>query len=155
MGIFPFAKKNAADYFSAAEKAELVTAIRQAERRTSGEVRLFIESKCRYVQAMDRADEIFFGLKMEATENRNAVLVYIAIKDRQFALFADKGIYEAMGENYWTALATGMKQNFINQSPADGLVKVISAIGEALSSHFPYDGHTDKNELPDDIVFGH
>jgi uncharacterized membrane protein len=27
-------------------------------------------------------------------------------------------------------------------------------IGEALTTHFPYDNDTDKNELPDQIVFG-
>jgi hypothetical protein len=27
-------------------------------------------------------------------------------------------------------------------------------IGDALHTHFPFDNDTDKNELPDDIVFG-
>ena len=37
---------------------------------------------------------------------------------------------------------------------AEGLVNVILKIGELLKTHFPYEAGTDKNELPDDIVFG-
>ncbi len=36
-------------------------------------MRVYVESHCRYMDAMDRAAEIFFSLKMEATEQRNAV----------------------------------------------------------------------------------
>ena len=154
MGIFPFAKKTAADYFSAAEKAVIVETIQQAERRTSGEVRLFIENRCRFVDAIDRAGEVFFGLKMEQTASRNAVLVYVALKDRQFALFADEGIYQAVGAAYWNQQAATMLDAFKREHHAEGLVTVIAAIGEALTAHFPYDSKTDKNELPDDIVFG-
>ena len=154
MGLFSFLKSKTADYFTETEKDAILKAIKQAEQRTSGEVRVFIENRCKYVDPLDRAAEIFFGLKMDATDDHNAVLVYLAMKDRQFAVFADKGIYTALGPDYWNREAGLMLQAFRKESYADGLVKVISDVGEALHRNFPYDHNGDKNELPDNIVFG-
>jgi len=154
VGLFSFRKNSAVNFFSAAEKEAILGAIRKAEQRTSGEVRVFIENRCRFMDALDRAAEIFFNLKMDATQDRNAVLVYLAMKDRQFAVFADQGIFTALGEAYWNKEAAMMVQSFKKESYATGLMNVINDIGEALHEHFPYDRHGDKNELPDDIVFG-
>ena len=149
---FPWQKQK--EFFTAEEQQQLVAAIQKAEQRTSGEVRVFIENKCRFVNPIDRAAELFFLLKMEKTEDRNAVLVYIAMKDRQFAVFADEGIYKALGKEYWNREAEAMLQSFSSEKYGHGLVKVINDVGEALHFHFPYDREVDKNELPDDIVFG-
>ena len=154
MGLFSFWKTKTANYFSAPEKDAILSAIKQAELRTSGEVRVFIENRCRFVDPLDRAAEIFFSLKMDATVDRNAVLVYLAMKDRQFAVFADQGIYTALGNEYWNKEAAEMVQAFRKESFAAGLATVIGHIGQALHQHFPFDHKGDKNELPDDIVFG-
>ena len=154
MGLFSFWKTNTANYFSEPEREAILDAIKQAELRTSGEVRVFIENRCKFVNPLDRAAEIFFNLKMDATVDHNAVLVYLAMKDRQFAVFADQGIYTALGKEYWNKEANQMVQAFKQESYAAGLVTVINHIGQALHEHFPYDHAADKNELPDDIVFG-
>lgn len=154
MGLFSFFRKDSAGYFSEAEKEAVLDAIRKAEQRTSGEVRIFVERKCRFVNPVDRAYEIFYLLKMDKTDHHNAVLVYLAMKDRQFAIFADEGIYTAVGREYWNREANEMLHAFKQENYARGLVTVIADIGEALHEHFPYDPATDKNELPDDIVFG-
>jgi uncharacterized membrane protein len=147
-------KKNASRYFSVQETEDIVAAIREAERQTSGEVRLFIESRCRYVSPVHRAAELFFGLKMDLTNERNGVLVYIAMNDHQYALFADEGIYKEMGAAYWDEEAAKMLTAFKKESYADGIVTIIGDIGNALSAHFPYDNKGNKNELPDEIIFG-
>ncbi|HSK14432.1 MAG TPA: TPM domain-containing protein [Phnomibacter sp.] len=146
--------KDAARHFAPGETERIVEAIREAERKTSGEVRVFVESRCRYVDPVHRAAEIFFGLKMDLTAERNAVLVYIAMRDHQFAIFADEGIYKEMGAPYWETEAAKMLDAFKRESYADGLVTVVNDIGHALQEHFPYDNKGDKNELPDDIIFG-
>ena len=89
MDIPYFSKKVA---FTAAEQEKIVTAIQAAERQTSGEIRVYVESRCRYVNPIHRAAEIFAALNMEKTAARNGVLVYVALKDRQLALFGDEGI---------------------------------------------------------------
>lgn len=152
MRIFPWQKKK--DFFTEEEKQQLVNAIQMAEQKTSGEVRVFIESKCRFVDALDRAREIFFQLKMNETEERNATLVYIAIKDQQFAVFGDEGIHQKVGAKYWQEEVTKMLIHFKKDHLADGICQAITDLGHALQFYFPYNKDTDKNELPDEIVFG-
>ena len=95
MRLFPWQKKK--EFFTNEEKQQLVEAIQKAEQRTSGEVRVFVESRCRFVNALDRAQEIFFRLKMNETELRNATLIYVAVKDKQAAVFGDEGIHQKVG----------------------------------------------------------
>ena len=131
----------------------MVAAIREAEKHTSGEVRVFVESKCSYVDPVDRAKEIFFNLKMELTEDRNAVLLYLAMDDHQLALFADEGIYQRLGTDYWVKEARKILSAFTKNDYTGGICEVVNDIGQALKEQFPYE-KDDKNELPDDIIFG-
>jgi uncharacterized membrane protein len=114
---------------------------------------VFIESKCSYVNAIDRAKELFDKLDMHKTEERNAVIVYVAIKHRQLAIFGDAGIYEKVGQKFWDEQLKQMLQYFNREDFVEGIATVVSEIGEALHQHFPYQKN-DVNELPDDIVFG-
>ncbi|HET7115734.1 MAG TPA: TPM domain-containing protein [Hanamia sp.] len=142
-------------FFSPGENEKIVHSIQDAERQTSGEIRIFVEGRCKYVDALDRASEIFARLQMEKTELRNGVLFYIAIKDKQLAIFADKGIHEATGGDlYWKNAVKDILSVFSKDSVVAGITTSIFKIGEALKTHFPYDKDVDKNELPDEIVFG-
>src|SRR5687767_13050717 len=141
-------------FFTEEEARLIVKAVKHAEQRTSGEVRVFVENRCRWVDAIDRAAEIFFSLQMERTENRNAVLIYVAVKDRQLAIFGDEGIHQRVGSSYWNNRVREMLDSFHKKSYAEGIANCAVQIGEALEKNFPYDKGTDKNELPDDIVFG-
>jgi len=132
----------------------MVEAIRRAEMKTSGEIRVYVESRCRFVDPLDRATEVFWGLKMNETAQRNAVLIYLAIKDRQLALYGDKGIHEKVGNTYWNEKIHKMISHVRKENYAESIIRIVGEIGEALRFHFPYDKDTDKNELPDDIVFG-
>jgi uncharacterized membrane protein len=142
------------EFFTAEEKQQIVEAVKKAERMTSGEVRVFVESRCSYMDAIDRAAEIFFQLRMNATDDRNAVLVYAALKDHQLAIFADEEIYKRAGSEYWNTEVKKMISSFNKENYAEGIQTVVEDIGEALTQHFPFNNATDKNELPDDIVFG-
>lgn len=152
MKLFPWQKNK--PLLDEEENRLIVKAIRQAEKRTSGEVRVYVESRCRFMDAIDRAAELFFSLQMEKTDDRNAVLVYIALKDHQLAVFADEGIYKKTGADYWNTVVREMLSTFNKQDYAKGIAECVIQIGEALTTHFPYDNDTDKNELPDQIVFG-
>jgi uncharacterized membrane protein len=152
MSIFPLFKK--AEYFTEEEKLRIVDAIRVAEKQTSGEVRVYIESKNTYVDPMDRAAEVFYNLKMDKTDNRNAVLLYIAMKDKQLALFGDEGIYNATEKDYWNNAVKEMLAKFSAENVTEGIVNCIHTIGQTLKEKFPFDRVNDKNELPDEIVFG-
>ncbi len=153
MGIFSIFKKRK-DFFSAEEKEQLVAAIREAEKQTSGEIRVYVESRNRFVNVLDRAAEVFFKLKMQETDHRNAVLLYIAMDDKQLALFGDEGIHQQVGEAYWQQEVAAMIANFSNNNVCEGIMQCVIHIGQTLKEKFPYEASTDKNELPDDIIFG-
>ena len=152
MSLFSFFKKE--DFFTEEEKLQIIEAVRNAEKRTSGEVRVFVESHCSYMDAIDRAKEIFVELRMNETADKNAVLVYVALKDKQLAVFGDEGIHSKLGNDYWNAEVRKMINKFNKENYADGIKEVVTDIGESLTRLFPYNNDTDKNELPDDIVFG-
>lgn len=153
MALFSFSRKT--EFFSEEEKKQVIKAIQAAELTTSGEIRVYIESRCRFVDPLDRAAELFWALKMDYTQDHNAVLVYVAVRDHQFAVFADQGIHEKVGNEFWHKEVEAMKKHFKQNHYADAIVQVVTDVGAALQFHFPFDRQTDKNELPDDIIFGH
>ncbi len=152
MGIFSIGKNRP---LIAPEDSELIIkAIKEAEQNTSGEIRIYVETRCKYVEPLDRAAEIFWSLKMDQTEDKNGVLIYIALKDHQYAVYGDKGIHEKLGDEFWRKEVEMMATHFSANHFVEAVVNVIHDIGEVLSIHFPYVKQVDRNELPDDIVFG-
>ncbi len=132
----------------------LKLAIAAAEKSTSGEIRVYVESRCRYVEAADRAAELFMQLKMQETEARNGVLIYLAIKDHQLAIWGDQGIHERLGDDYWQQRIHEMISTFNTADYIAGIIACVEQVGVALSTHFPYERDADKNELSDEIMFG-
>ena len=150
--MFPFKKKELLDRD---DQERIVAAIRSAEAITTGELRVFVESGCEYMDAMDKAKELFLKLGMANTERRNAVLVYLAINDHQFAIFGDEEIYkQAGGPVFWELAAAELKSYLKQGKIAEGLVVCVNELSNAMAKHFPYDPTITKNELPDEIVFG-
>jgi len=152
--MFSIFKKKPQNFFSQKEKDQITEAIKTAETKTSGEIRVFIENKCKYPDALDHAKELFSELKMEATKERNGVLVYVAVKDRKLAVYGDKGIHDKLGDEYWNNAVKNMVSQFTSSNYAKGIEGMILSVGDALKLHFPYNADTDTNELSDEIVFG-
>ena len=140
--------------FSDAENARIVEAIKSSEQLTSGEIRIYIESKNPLVSTIERASDIFFNLKMQETQQRNAVLLYLAYKGKEVAIFGDEGIHQQVGTEFWNNQVKQMVMLFKENNLTEGIVKCITEVGHVLIEKFPYQGNMDKNELPDEIVFG-
>lgn len=149
-----FNRKKPIRFFTAEQQERIVSAIQSAEKNTSGEIRVFIENKCRFVDPIDRAYEVFGGLQMEKTQLRNAILVYIAVEHKQLAIFGDEGIHQQLGQDFWNEEVGSLLTSFNKEDYTQGLVSIVHDLGNALSEKFPYDAQTDKNQLPDDLVFG-
>jgi uncharacterized membrane protein len=133
----------------------IMESIKEAESTTSGEIRVFMEHRCRYVDPLLRAQEVFANLSMEKTQARNAVIVYIALTDRQFALFGDTAINEkAGGVEFWKKAAEKLTGHLRSRQLVEGVCNCIHELGLELTKHFPADPSIKKNELPDEIVFG-
>lgn len=149
--IWPF-QNPAKNFFTKEEGEKIVEAIKQAELNTSGEIRVHIENKCKK-PIFQCAGAIFQKLEMHKTEQRNGVLVYFAVEDHKFAVFADEGINQVVSENFWEDTVKQMKTHFQQKDFLLGLVNGITSIGEQLKTYFPRQDD-DENELPDEISFG-
>lgn len=132
------------------DEKEIINAIKQAEKNTSGEIRVHIENKCPEEDAFDRALQIFEKLEMHNTELQNGVLFYVALEDRYFVICGDKGINDAVENNFWDATKDIVISHFKEEKYKQGLVEGILKAGEELKENFPYQSD-DINELSDDI----
>ena len=140
------------NFFKEEEKKLISESIQEAEKNTSGEIRVHIESKCAG-DVMDRAAYLFEKLKMHETKLRNAVLFYLALDDKKFAILGDAGINQVTAENFWDNIKDAMLKEFTGTNFTSGLSIGITMAGEQLKEHFPYQ-RDDINELPDEISFG-
>jgi uncharacterized membrane protein len=140
-------------FFNTLEEKKIMASIRKAETGTSGEVRLYVESHCKGATS-ERAIAIFKKLKMYKTHERNGVLIYVAMKDRQFAIFGDEGIHQKLGYSFWKNEAATLKSFFEKGEYVDGVCQVVTDIGIILQDNFPHPPDEDNNELSDKPVYG-
>lgn len=139
------------DHINDEDQARIIKAIEKAELNTSGEIRVHIESRCKE-DILDHAAFIFDKLEMHKTEQRNAILFYIAITDHKFAVIGDAGIHEKVGDDFWEKVKNEMTTYFKEGQLAEGLINGIEKAGNELKSYFPYQSN-DKNELDNEISF--
>lgn len=137
------------DFLSAEEEQEIVYAIRKAEKNTSGEIRVHIESTTK-IDHYERALEVFYKLKMFNTEQKNAVLIYIAVHDKTFVIYGDKGINNVVPKNFWDTTKSIMLHHFKEGDFKQGIIKGVTKAGEELKNHFPW-SIEDVDELSNKI----
>jgi uncharacterized membrane protein len=137
-------------FLSEKDEEEIVDAIREAEQKTSGEIRVHIERHTDK-DVFDHAVEVFHQLKMDNTKLQNGVLIYLAIDDRNFVILGDKGINDVVPEDFWETTKDLMVSHFKKGNFKQGLIDGILLAGKQLQNHFPWDPDSDVNELPDKI----
>jgi uncharacterized membrane protein len=139
-------------FFTSVEKLTIVQAIKDAEKDTSGEIRVHIENRCKG-EVLDRASHLFEILKMHKTEKRNGVLFYLAVMDQKFSIIGDAGINAVTPVDFWDKIKETMLVFFKKGEFANGLVTGIHMAGKVLKESFPH-MENDINELSDEISFG-
>jgi uncharacterized membrane protein len=137
------------DFLSKADEQEIVQAIVEAEKNTSGEIRVHIEEHSEK-SPLDRAQEVFFELNMNETQDRNGVLFYICVSDKKFAIIGDKGINDAVESDFWDGTKDIVIANFKEGNFKKGLVEGILKAGQRLKHYFSYQSD-DTNELSNEI----
>lgn len=143
---------NVEDFLTLTEEQDIVEAIRVAELNTSGEIRVHLE-KTSNGDATNRALELFHLLKMDNTKLQNAVLIYLAVEDKTFVIYGDKGINDVVEKDFWDSTKNIMQSYFKNGDFKQGLIEGILKSGEQLKTYFPY-LDTDTNELTNEISKG-
>jgi uncharacterized membrane protein len=135
------------------EHARIGNAIKAAEAKTSGQIRVFLQRGKFEEDALARAQKKFIQLGMEKTRERNAVLIFVAPRAQKFAVIGDEGVHQRCGEQFWQDLVARMRQHFLREDFTEALVEAITATGALLAKHFPKTGAS-GNELPDEVVEG-
>ncbi|MBR0178731.1 MAG: TPM domain-containing protein [Bacteroidales bacterium] len=142
---------NAITILNREEDRRVVEAIKQAERNTSGEIKVHIENRCKG-DVEERSLVVFSKLKLNETKLRNGVLIYLAVRDHKFAILGDEGINNVVGQGFWNDVKDLMLSQFKEGRFADGLEQGIQRCGEKLKTYFPYQSD-DINEIPDEISY--
>ena len=140
------------EFLTPEEEHEIVEAIRIAEQNTSGEIRVHIEKKTS-VAPIKRAMEVFNKLEMHKTKDSNGVLIYVAVKSKQFAICGDKGIHDVVPDDFWETTKEVMANHFKNGNFKQGLVEGVLKAGEKLKKYFPHQDD-DVDELSNEISKG-
>ena len=141
------------DFLGKLDHDRIVAAIRDAEGKSSGEIRVYVQRGELEGDAFDHARKKFAQLAMQATRERNGILIFVAPRAQKFAVIGDEGIHRKCGDEFWQQLVERMRAHFQNENFTDALVEAIEEAGKLLARHFPK-GAAPSNELPDEIVEG-
>src|SRR3989454_3451753 len=141
------------EFLTKLEHDRIVQAIREAEMKTSGEIRAFIQRGKLKSDPLVAAQRKFHRLDMHKTRERNAVLIFVAPRAHKFAVIGDKAIHEKCGDEFWQRIIDGMRTHFQNEKFSHAIIEAIEEIGKVVAAHFPKRS-TSVNELPDDVVQG-
>ena len=139
------------EFLSKVEHDRIVHAIRRAEGRTSGEIRVFIQRWKLNADPLIAAQKKFHQLRMHKTRERNAVLIFVVPRAHKFAVVGDKAIHEKCGDEFWQRIVDGMRAHFQNEKFSHALIEAINEVGNLLAVHFPKTPGN-VNELPDDVL---
>jgi uncharacterized membrane protein len=140
-------------FLSQLDHDRIIEAIKAAEADTSGQVRIYIQRGKLESDPVIAAQEKFQKLGMQATRERNGVLIFVVPRARKFAVIGDEGVHQKCGDQFWQQLVERMRVHFQNENFTDALVEAIQKTGKLLASHFPK-GAAPQNELPDEIIEG-
>ncbi|RIV70512.1 TPM domain-containing protein [Flagellimonas aequoris] len=140
------------EFLSAEEEQDIINAIVEAEKNTSGEIRVHIEASAK-IDHFSRAQQIFHFLKMGNTKENNGVLIYVAVDDKKFVIYGDSGIDRAVPNGFWDTTKDVMASHFKKGDFKQGIVEGVLMAGKELKSHFPWN-QNDTNELSDAISKG-
>jgi uncharacterized membrane protein len=139
------------EFLSNLQHDRIVEAIREAESKTSGEIRVLIQRGRLKSDPLVAAQRKFHRLGMHKTRENNAVLIFVAPRAHKFAVVADKAIHEKCGDEFWQRVVTAMQHCFRQHKFTEGIDGAITIVGDMLAQHFPKTS-SDENELPDDVI---
>lgn len=134
---------------------EMAAAIAVGEHSHFGEVRFAIESRLaplavlEGLDALARARQVFAQLRVWDTEHNSGVLFYVLMAEHRIEIVADRGIAARVTTAEWDAICTRMRECYARGQWRDGSLEGIAAAHVLLAKHFPNDGQTDPDELPD------
>lgn len=139
------------EFLSKLEHDRIVQAIREAEAKTSGQIRVFIQRGKLNADPLLAAQKKFHRLGLHKTDGRNAVLIFVIPRAHKFAVVGDRAVHEKCGEQFWQRLVDGMRAHFKNEKFSHAIVEAVEETGKALGAHFPK-SQGGSSAPPDSII---
>ena len=139
------------DFLSRLDHARIVGAIKEGEAKTSGQIRVYVQRGKLEGDPVIAAREKFHKLGVQATSERNGVLIFVAPRARKFAVIGDEGVHQKCGDQFWQQLVERMRVHFQNENFTDALVEAIEEAGKLLARYFPKTSVA-QNDLSDEII---
>jgi uncharacterized membrane protein len=127
------------ELFTRLDHDRIVVAIHDAEKHTSGEIRVYVSHR-KVAEPREAGARRFLKLGMDKTKQRNAVLIYLAPESQNFAVLGDTAVHAQCGEAFWGDVAAAMRELFRQGKFTEGIIHGIDTAGKLLAQHFPKDG---------------
>jgi uncharacterized membrane protein len=138
-------------FLTEAETAAVNSAVKEAERRTSAELKVVLARHC-WGDLKTKAHKVFRELGLEHTEQRNCVLILLVTTNREFLIYGDEGIHAKVGQSLWDDVQLGMQEAFGRGKLGEGIAFGLRRIGDKLAQYFPHQ-RNDVDEISNEIVY--
>jgi hypothetical protein len=119
----------------------------RAEIRVAIEVALDLRTILGLRSARERAFEVFTELGVWDTIERNGVLVYVLLAERDVEIVADSGFDDRVSNAEWQRVCTLIERDFAAGRWRDGVLNGIDAATVLLAREFPA-AERNRNEQP-------
>ena len=139
------------DFIPLEGQRRIAQAITEAERKTSGEICVHATPHC-LGETLPQAEAVFNAMGLYRTQRRNAVLIYIAYRDRKVAILGDEGVNRQVSEGFWDEALQLLTYHLKRHSPVEGICAAVALIGDLLKDLFPAD-RDDINELSNEVSY--
>ncbi|HPA73125.1 MAG TPA: TPM domain-containing protein [Spirochaetota bacterium] len=113
--------------------------------------KLFLPRSEMTEQVSETAFASFYRHQLDETAERNGILLFISIFERQVKIIADRGINEKVDPGKWDEIAVKLAEGIRRGAPADAVMEAVRQCGEVLARHFP-GKKGDRDELRNIIV---
>lgn len=104
-------------------------------------------------QVFRRAQLEFFLHRLNHTDKKTAVLIFVSVMERRAVILADEGIARSLPQGTWEAILKSLTGQMHKKNWAQGFQEAIHQSGELLKTHFPHPAGSDSaNEISNHLI---
>jgi putative membrane protein len=100
-----------------------------------------------HVEAMRQ----FLAQRINLTEHRTGVLIFVSVGEHHAEIVADSGINAKVAPEVWQDAVNATVDAIKHGHPVEGLIVAVERCGAVLAEHFP-PGAINRDELPNKVV---
>ncbi len=102
-------------------------------------------------QVWRRAQSEWALQKIQKTETRTGILIFVSVMERKAVVLADEGISKHYSEDTWKQVVKSLSEHLHRGEWAVGFEKAVHLCGEILQKHLPASDRN-PNEICDELI---